>query len=207
MIKMKFRILFLSFIVNALFINVSFAQLGFDNVSANLGTIRTTYSESSPYSDYQYSLYPEFQAGGRFFTSFFRWAAYWGYWTDGIDHALPVADMVTYSSKSHIVGFRLAFFPADMAPEWTLPIGIFAGIAHHFVSIHYIGGFGIDGKPGHDFSEYLNTFELGLNTDFSIIGPLGMRAEIHQFFPTAGKQIDKAQKGRRAYKVGLALQF
>lgn len=115
--------------------------------------------------------------------------------------------MVTYSGQTHIVGARFAFLPAKVAPHWPLPIGVFLGIARHYTSVRYIGGFGIDGNPGHDFTRSLNTFELGLNADFTIIGPIDIRGEIHQFFPLGERSIDRAQKGRRAYKVGLALQL
>ncbi len=200
------RILLLT-IVNALIIYSSLAQLSLDRFSANVGTIRSTHSDHSVYSHYQYAFYPEVQIGGSLFLPHFKWTTYWGYWSDGITEPLRVADMVTYSGQTHIIGARLTFLPAKVAPEFPLPVGIFGGFAHHFTSVQYVGGFGFDGKPGHDFTQSLNSFELGISVDVSIIGPINIRGEIHQLFPLGIESTNQTQKGRRAYKVGLALRM
>jgi len=194
-------------VVNALIICSSLAQLSLDSFSANVGTIRTTHSEHSVYSDYQYAFYPELQIGGTLFLSYFKWTTYWGYWSDGITEPLDVMDMVTYSGQTHILGARVTFHPAEVAPEFPLPVGIFAGFAHHFISVEYVGGLGFDGKPGHDYTQTLNTFELGLNIDVSVLGPINLRGEVHQLFPLGNESTNATQRGRRAYKVGLALQL
>jgi len=196
-------------VVNALIICSSLAQLSLDSFSANVGTMKTTHSEHSAYSDYQYAFYPEVQTGGSLFLPYFRWTIYWGYWSDGITEPLNVMDIVTYSRQTHILGARVTFFPAKIAPRFPLPVGIFAGFAHHFTTARYVGTFGLFpySKPREHFTESLNTVEAGLNADVSILGPFNIRGEIHQFFPLGDPPIDQALKGRRAYKVGLALQL
>lgn len=204
---MKKTLIITVLILNFVAVTRTLAQLSLGNFSANVGTIRTTVSDHAPFSGYRYALYPELQLGGDLFTSYLRWTIYWGYWSDGITQPFPVMDMVTYSGQTQIGGVRFTFLPAEVAPHWPLPVGIFAGVARHFTAVTYVGGFGIDGKPGHDFAQTANTFEFGLNADFSLFGPFNVRAEIHQLFPLGNQYIDNLQKGRRAYKVGLAFTF
>jgi hypothetical protein len=189
---MKTRITLIVIFVNTLFIYLASAQLSLDTYSANLGMIRTTYS-SYP----KYVFYPELQLGGNLFTSSFRWSGYWGYWTDGIDQPFSAPDMVTYSRQIHILGIRVAFFPARGI------IGIFGGVARHLTSVHYVGGFGFDGRPGHDFDESVSTIEIGINADLPLFGPFNIRGEIHQFFPVGERSNDREQQGRIAYTIGL----
>ncbi|MDP2885349.1 MAG: hypothetical protein Q8P51_10055, partial [Ignavibacteria bacterium] len=109
-------------------VRTTLAQLSMNTVSVNVGTIRTLFPDYSYYQDYQYSLYPEVQIGGDFLIPSLQWTVYWGYWTDGLEKALPVADFVTYSYRSHIVGARFNFLPAKLLPHWPIPIGFFTGV-------------------------------------------------------------------------------
>ena len=204
---MKTRRVYFTTLLSVFLANASLAQLSFNTFSANIGAIRTTFPDDSRYSKYQYAIYPEFQVGGDFVVSYFRWTIYWGFWNDGITQALPVADMVTYSNQSHITGFRFTFLPSQIAPEWPLPVGVFGGIAHHFMSATYVGGLGLDGKPGQDFTQGSSTFELGLNAHLSILGPIKIGGEVHQYFPLSDEYLDRTQKNRRAYKVGLTIEL
>lgn len=204
---MKRGLITIAVIVNLVAVNTTLAQLSLNTVSVNVGTIRTLFSDLSFYQGYQYSVYPEVQIGGNVFIPSVRWIAYWGYWTDGVEKAFPVTDHVTYSYSSHIVGARFNFFPAKLLPHWPLPIGIFTGVAHHFISGKYVSGSGFDGRPGQDLAGDATTFEIGLNAEVEVLGPIAVRVEVQQFVPLGSKEFDQLQKNRRAYKVGLALTF
>lgn len=185
----------------------TYAQISLNTLSANVGTIRTLFPNYSPYEDYQYSFYPELQVGGDFLTPSIQWIVCWGYWMDGVKKAFPVADMVTYSYSSHLLGARFNIFPGKLLPHWPLPVGVFTGLAHHFISGKYVGGFGLDGRPGRDFTRSGNTFEAGINAELEALGPIAVRGEIHQLFPLGNEWLDRMQKNRRAYTVGLAVHF
>jgi len=199
--------LIMAVIVNVVGVRTTLAQLNLNAVSANVGTIRTLFPDYSFYQDYQYAVYPEVQIAGNFFIPSVQWIAYWGYWSDGVDKALPVADYDTYSYSSHIVGVRLTFLPAKLLPHWPLPVGVFSGFAHHFISRRYVGGFGYDGKHGQDFADDANTVEIGLNAEVDVLGPIAIRGEVQQFIPLGNDYFSQMQKNRRAYKVGLAFRF
>ena len=156
------RVLF-GIILNSVFICLTLAQFSIDSYSIGIGRIRTDYSESSLYSDYQYAFYPELQLGGNMFAPPFTWTVYWGYWTDGITQAFHVSDMVTYSNHTHIIGVRIGALSSG-----PLRIGVFGGIAHHFIFMRYIGGSGIAGDRGYDHSQSMNTLEVGLNASFPL---------------------------------------
>ena len=180
------------------------AQLSLNRVSANIGIIRTLFPDGTPGKGHQYAVYPELQIGGRFFLPAVRWTAYWGYWTDGVEQVVPVADAVTYSSTSHIVGVRIALLPAEMLPHWPLPVGVFTGVGYHFIARKYIGGTGVDGRPGRNITGHATTVDLGVNVEFQIFGPVGIRGEIQQFIPPGSGDFDRSQINRRAFKVGIS---
>jgi hypothetical protein len=205
--SMKKPLIIINVIISVIVVRTTTAQIHLNTVSANIGSIRTLFPDYSFYHDFQYSIYPEFQIGGDFLTPSIRWVTYWGFWADGIENALPVADFVTYSYSSHIVGARFNFLLENFLPHVPLPIGIFTGVAHHFISVRYVGGFGFDGKAGHDYSDGVTTFEIGVNGEVDVFDQIAIRAEVQQFVPLGSKEFDRAQKNRRAYKVGLAFTF
>jgi|GEM_PF-1912044 len=204
---MKKELFIAVLILNIICVNTTLAQLSLNTVSASIGTIRTLFPDYSFYQNYQYSVYPEVQIGGNFLIPSLRWIACWGYWMDGVEKALPVADHVTYSYSSHIVGARFNFLPAKLLPHWPLLIGVFTGVAHHFISGKYVGGFGYDGKLGQNITDDATTIEIGLNANVQVLGPVAVRGEVQQFFPLGNEEFDQLQKNRRAYKVGLAFTF
>jgi hypothetical protein len=192
--------------VNMFFISLSLAQLSIDTYTASIGRIRTTYSGESFYSDYQYAFYPELQIGGRFIVPHFTWAVYWGYWTDGITKPFPVADMPTYSNHTNILGMRIGFLPAGSIPNRPLQIQLFGGVSHHFISQHWIGGFGLAGDGGYDYKENMNTLDIGLSATFPIFGQFRMKGEFQQYFPISGEEYIRHHK-QQAYKVGFIFQL
>lgn len=202
---MKKGLITIALIANIVGVNTTLAQLSLNTVSANFGTIRTLFPDY--YQNYQYAVYPEVQIGGDFFIPSIRWITYLGYWTDGVDKPLPIADHVTYSYSSHIVGTRFNFLPAQLLHHGPLAIGVFTGLAHHFISRKYVGGSGLDGRPGQDFAGNANTLEIGFNAEVEVLGPIAVRGEVQQFVPLGSEEFDRLQKNRRAYKVGLAFTF
>ena len=187
--------------------STAFGQFNVNAVSANVGTIRTMWPDQSLFENYQYTLYYELQIGGQFFAPSLKWVAYWGHWDDGIAGALPVADMATHSYSSHVVGLRFSVHPAKLLAHWPLPIGVFAGASHEFLSKRYVGGHDYYGRPGNDYAEDVTTLEIGLNVEVEILSPLAIRGEIRQLFPLGDREVDQRQKGRRAFTIGVAAIF
>ncbi len=205
--EMKKPLIIIAVVAAFVGVPTTLAQLSLNTVSANIGTIRTLSPDASFSQNHQYALYTELQIGGNFLIPSVRWSVYWGYWTDGVEETLPVMDFVTYSYSSHIVGGRFNFLPAKLLPHWPLPVGIFAGVGHHFISGKYVGGFGLDGAPGQDFTVGATTLEIGLNAEADLLGPIAVRGEVQQFISFGDGEFDRLQKNRRAYKVGLAFTF
>jgi len=187
--------------------STAFGQFNVNAASANVGTIRTMWPDQSLFENYQYTLYYEVQIGGQFFAPSLKWVAYWGHWDDGIAKELPVADMVTHSYSSHAVGVRFNVLPAELLAHLPLPIGVFAGGSHEFLSSRYVGGHDYYGRPGNDYTEEVTTLEIGLNVEVEILSPLAIRGEIRQLLPLGDREVDQLQKGRRAYTIGVAAIF
>lgn len=188
-------------------IGLTLGQVNLNTLSANIGVIRTFLPAHAPFQANQFSIYPEIQAGGAFFTPAVRWNIYWGYWSDGVARAFPVADYVTYSHSSHVVGARFNVFPARIFPQWPIPLGIFAGFAYHFISATYVGGFSFDGRPGHNFTGDAATGEVGVNVEVEVFGPVVVRGEAQQYFGLGSGEFNRLQKNRRSYTVGFAVMF
>jgi hypothetical protein len=184
--------------------STAFGQFNMNTVSANVGTIRTMWPDQSVFEEYQYTLYYELQIGGLFFAPSFKWVAYWGHWDDGIARALPVADLATHSNSGHVIGARVFVLPTELLAHWPLPVGVFAGASHEFLSIRYVGGHDYYGRPANDYTEDVTTLEIGLNVEVEILSPLAIRGEIRQLFPLGDQEVDQRQKGRRAYTIGVA---
>jgi hypothetical protein len=184
-------------------VKATFAQLDLSTVAVKLGAIRTLFDKALPYRDYQYALFPELQVGGPFFTRSLDWSFYWGYWSDGVDRPLPIKDAPTYSYSSHILGVRITFLPAMAGKEMPVPVGIFAGIASHFIRARYVGGSDLMGNPGRDYSKTSTTAEIGVNAFVQLRRRLSVTAELQQYFRLESDSFGRRQTNRRAYKIGL----
>jgi hypothetical protein len=194
---MKRRIIGVAILVTLFFQSIS-AQLSLDTYSANLGMIRTTYS-GDPYP--RYVLYPEFQVSGNLYNASLLWAGYWGYWTDGVDKAFDIKDMVTFSRQVHILGFRVIFIPPNGV------IGVFGGIARHYTSVHYLGGSDGVSSPQQYSDESVTNFELGIIIDLHIYGSWNILGELHQFLPVGKISTYPEQNERRAFTIGIGYKF
>jgi hypothetical protein len=193
---MKRWFIIVGVIINLVGVSTLTAQLNLNNISANIGVINTLYSDLV--------IYPEVQIGGNVIIPSIRWTIYWGYWIEGINKPIIGSDYVTYSYNSHILGTRFTLMLSKLSDNLDLPFGIFIGASHHFISVKYIGGAGIDGKPGHDATIGTTTLEVGLNAEVQAFGPVYFRGEIQQFIPIGNDYYDRLQKNRRTYKIGLA---
>lgn len=180
---------------------VTLGQISTTGVSAHVGTIRALESDGV---EEQYVFYPELQLNGQFLFPSFRWSTYWGYWDDAIND-VRVVDAIVYSTRGHIIGGRIAFVPSLAAEHWPLPITIFAGLAHHFVSVRYVGGEDFAGTRGNDGTRTSNTFEIGLSGFVNISDFMQFRAEAHQFFGLSDDPRAHSHKGRRAFTIGLGI--
>ncbi len=177
------------------------SQITFNSILTDIGVIRTTHSERE--MGPSYAFYPELQAGGDFFSRNVRWAAYWGYWWDGMTEPRPWPDFVTYSYRSHILGLRLAYYQ----PGSPLPVGVFAGVAHHFASAEYIGGAGLDGQRGSDFTLDFNSFEVGLTVELALAGPFSLSGKFEELILIGREEDESSPWSRQAYQIGLGVKF
>jgi hypothetical protein len=189
----------------AIAVNMTLAQLHMNTGSAPVGTDRTLFPGGSFYQEFQHPLYPEVQIGGDVVVPSLRWIASWGYWSDGVERALPVADLVTYSSHRHIIGFHVNFLPAMLLPHLPFSIGVFTGVSYHFIAGRYESSF--DGRTGQDFTENVTTLEIGLNVNVQLVGPMAFHGEVLQFIPLGSEVFDRLQKNRRAFAVGVAFRL
>jgi hypothetical protein len=199
------------------------AQVDVSSISARVGTIRTLWRDNPVYSEHLWSLYPELEIGGRFFKPYLSWGASWGYWSDGINEVLPVMDMVTYSQAGYILSLRIGFHPQLADEHWPIPVIVFGGLSHHLIKTTYIGGWDIGARRDQGSSDHyadaplglgvtvphdrVTTAHLGLGVTVPLVEMLSLEAEAQQFVPFGSSEGDKAQKDRRAFKVGLQAQF
>jgi len=201
---MKKWFIIIGVVINLIGVNSTFAQFNLNNISANIGIIKTIHNIDQ---DDKYVVYPEVQVDSDILNQSIRWTVYWGYWTDGINQAFIWPDYVTYSYNSHIVGTRLTLLLGKSSIKRPLQIGIFTGISHHFISVKYIGGFGLDGRPGPDYTAGATTLEVGLNAEVQVLEPIGIRGGIHQFIALGSTEYDRMEKNRRAITVGIFFAF
>ena len=146
---MKMSVVFPILLCASLYAPVdTFAQITLSSVTVRAGIIRTQWDNDPIYAKYLWSFYPEIQAGGTFIIPYLSWGLSWGYWTDGIDHTLPVMDMVTYSQSAHIVAARIGFEPTVLTDHLPVVITLFVGAAEHFSKLSYIGGTDFAGNRG-----------------------------------------------------------
>jgi hypothetical protein len=179
------------------------AQVDLSRVTLRAGAIRT----QSPYEDHLWSFYPEVEVGGHFIAAYLSWGASWGYWSDGIDEPLPFMDMVTYSQKGHILAARLGFWPQLLDNHWPIPITVFVGVARQFTKTTYVGGFGLAGNRGQNSSDQLTMVFVGAGLSVPIVSHLIVEAEALQYVAVGDGPFAYAQKNRRAFKCGVAVDF
>jgi hypothetical protein len=183
------------------------AQVDMTTLTARAGIIRTQWPDNSQYDDHLWAFYPELEVGGSFIAPYLTWGASWGYWSDGIAHALPVADMITYSQSGHIVAVRFGFRPQILDNRWPLPVTVLAGAAEHFSKNTYVGGRDFTGNRGQNSTDESTTAFVGLGISYPLLTHLNLEGEVLQFIPFGDRAIDTAQKNRRSLKFGAAVSF
>jgi hypothetical protein len=183
----------------------TFAQITFSTVTARVGVIRTEWPDGPIYSSHLWSFYPELEAGGTFLLPSLSWGLSWGYWTDGIDQPLPVADFVTYSQSSHIIATRIGFRPDLAGNRMPVPLTLFVGVSEHITKLSYVGGTGFDGNRGQTFSEHSAAGFVGLALSYPLFAAIDVQLEGLQYISFGRSWLDRAQKYRQAFKFGLAM--
>lgn len=177
------------------------AQVCLSSISVMAGSMGTINAHER-----EYAFYPEITVGGPIYASYLTWETYWGFWDDGIEREY-MRDGWSYSHSGHILGARVGFSPQKAAEHWLIPLDLFAGVAHHFVKSKNLGGSDWDGRTGSDRQEKVTTAEIGLSARIALIGPVGIKGKVHKFFPLGNRKIDREQKGRRAFTLGVSLEF
>lgn len=200
------------FIVSGLFIFLLgflplSAQPDISLLSLKIGSIRNLQDASFAENN-QRSLYPELEIGGKLLNPSLRWSAYWGFWDDGISEPLPVADLITYSYSSNVVGARIiyAFSEDQSGRPLPLKLGFFTGYSHHFVEAQYIAGGDFTGDGGEDFSGEFSAFDFGVQLSFKLRGAFNLLIEMEQFIPI-NPELSLLNTNRRVYKTGLNFNF
>src|SRR5260221_6968133 len=135
--NMKTRRRVLPLLLTIIAVSSALPQFSVNSVSVSVGAIRSLGIEGR---EYKYVAYPEVQLGGECLLPFLGWSAYWGYWDDGVEHT-DISDQIAVSTHGHIVGARIAFFPKLAMEQWPLPIALFGGLAHQFISYNIIEGY------------------------------------------------------------------
>jgi hypothetical protein len=128
-------------------------QIGVNTVTARFGII------DAPNANKQI-FYPELEIGGKAFLPSLGWSAYWGYWDEAIRET-AVSDQAVYSTRGQILGGRILFDPSKALDRWVLPVIIFVGISHQFISPTYVGGSDLTGNTIYRGPDSGTSIELG----------------------------------------------
>lgn len=184
-----------------------FSQPDVSTLSLKGGLFRNLFPEDYCRYTAIYSIYSELELGGALVrTGLLTWSIYTGYWDDGVEERFPIADGITYSYSSILIGSRLGFMPAIERPELPVQPGVFVGISHHFIKADYVGGAGFDGKPGEDFRRENSYYELGFNLTRELRKSLHILFEGHRAI-RFGEIKYGFPKTRWAFKLGIAHRF
>jgi hypothetical protein len=183
------------------------AQSDTFSVSARAGMIRTLWTQMGETSVPLWAFYPEIRIGGILFVPYLSWGASWGYWSDGVEQALPVMDRITYSQSSHVVAVRIGFHPRILDSRVPIPISVFAGAAEHFIRYEYVGGNSLTGEGGRNSTDQSFTAFVGAGLSFPVLSYLKLEAEAQQFIPFGGGEMNQAYKNRRVFTIGFSVSF
>ena len=110
------------------------------------------------------------------------------------------------STKMRNILFGVTGIVSIALDQWPLPIALFGGVAHHFISYKVIEGY----EPymttpfGTGAS---NTFEFGVRVYAAIANTVQLRAEGEQYVDLGDGDYRWKQTERRAYKLGVAYLF
>ncbi|HUL44295.1 MAG TPA: hypothetical protein VLY03_08055 [Bacteroidota bacterium] len=168
-------------------------QITLNSIGVNVGMIHAFAAE-------KYVFYPELEIGGQPAISCFGWSVYVAHWDDAM-HGVTVTDNAIYSLSGNILGARISFDPSKVSGNWILPLQVFGGIAHYFISAKYVGGVNYSGGTDYFGPNSGTSLEFGLKSSINLSESFGLRAEGHRLFPIE----DRA--GRFVYSVGTNYIF
>jgi len=131
-------------------VSPSIAQISSSDyqISLKMGTIRTYQFETNNDDNRLYTLYPELEIQSVLFIKPLYWKLYIGYWDDHVDKPLEIADHITYSTKSKIIGIRAEIQPSYFESNPWINVSCFVGLSQHYLNNKYIGGEDYAGNPG-----------------------------------------------------------
>jgi len=167
-----------------------------------MGTIRTYTPDFNITNNHEYAIYPEIQISSILLSSPFYWHLYLGYWDDQVKNQLAVADLITYSTKSKILGVRFALQLSDFERDPWLNVGYFVGLSKHYLNNKYIGGADYAGNRGTNHSTAYGGYEVGISLNKQIRDVNGILVEFNRYytFRELGGQI---LEGRNSFKCGI----
>ena len=162
-------------------VTVAAAQQSLPTISVKSGVIRNLQEKSFDLPKYASST--EVQLDSRLATVYsgliaINGAFYVGYWNDGISKISKTCmDCITYSYRSYTAGMRF------YANPHAFPLDLFTGLSYHFLQVHYVGGAGVDGRPGTDYRDRFGTWEAGIRLVIPFADRLAVNGEFQAYIP------------------------
>ncbi len=186
--------------------NRALSQINISSISMNIGDIRTLQSDYGLENNHLYTVYSELQIGGSLPVKSLFWKSYYGYWNDHVSKPFPVADAITYTGQSHILGFHVLFNPTEFEKRSPLDVLLLMGVSRHYIRYQYVGGSDYGGHTGSDGSRATNMWEIGIIFKKHLTGPFYAHGEIRRYYDFNQSIIDKGRK-RHTFLVGLSYHF
>ena len=174
------------------------AQPAGPRISFSIGPI----THASLLHDTRYVLAPELQVShGLVHVSeaglSLRGAIYSSFWHDGGEKSVTCVDCIRYSYNTYTIGARMSLVAERAFP---VPVYLFGGTSYHALYAEYVGGAGIDGRPGADYRDPFWAIEAGGGVDIPI------RSRWH-LGSTAQAVVPVSTFEQRSYQRQLALKI
>lgn len=179
----------------------AYAQVNISKVGFSAGLVGSYHYDFENTSGP--ALYLELKTGGIFFEEYFEWELHTGFWDDGINEPHPIADHITYSYSSLIVGTRIIYFPQKGLKKFPIPIHFIGGFSTRLIDKDYVGGFDLSGNEGNNKSFTLLTADFGVGINYELFNKLRLHSEFEFYLPINGNQSLKNNGANGLIKFGI----
>jgi hypothetical protein len=177
----------------------SAAELTLNRIAATFGSIQPLGWNDAPNV-----FYPELQVQGVLLTRGIGWESFWGYWDDGITQ-VQVRDAIVYSSSGHMLGARVSVDPKLLLAQWPLPIVVWGGVAHQFISLNDLGYTDFAGSGGYDHAIGANSWEFGGRALIGLTNKIGLQLDARHLY-YLGDELPGLSRDNR-WNVNLGIGF
>ena len=179
----------------------SAGELTLNRIAATFGSIQSLGWNDTEAPNV---FYPELQVQGVLLTRGIGWESFWGYWDDGITQ-VQIRDAIVYSSSGHMVGVRVSVDPRQLLAQWPLPIVLWGGVAHQFISLNDLGYEDFTGSRGYDHAIGTNSWEFGGRAMIGLTKKVGLQLEARQLY-YLGDELSGLSRDER-WNVNLGVGF